>query len=667
MTVWIVHREPAVRAALQRLAGEADVQTGAPRLETFGDEGRTPRAVVLGLEGDLRPELVFARRLLARHPDTGLVLVHPRGREAEVAARFEGVAAEHLAFPPDALALRAALARAAAPRRGGSLAARRRRALLEERFERWFADLPLPSPGAPAWRRARALVRGEPGSGRMLLARALHERGAREPGAFVHVPCDAALGLAGLVQTLESQTPSDGAGCTICLEGLEALAAPLQRALRSWIELGPPGRALPLVRVRWIAVADLRGPALDPGLVHTLADLSFRIPPLRERRDAVAPFVRATAARWATRAGVAARGFEGEALTRLREDPWPGNLRELEAVVVRCLAAGGEAPVTRDEVEAQLTACDEESPLPGAEREATTGGPMPAAAGRRPTLPELHEPEAPAPGTTRAAAPGAAAREPASEPEAAATGLPALPELARSLAHELRNPLTGIRTFAALLPEHFQDAEFRDGFRTLVEEDVGRMEETLDRLQAFATLGPRAPGPVDVAALLEELLEQRRPEIQRRRLLVLQELDAARPFVQGDAARLRFAFEALLDRALAWVEDRADLYVASRHHPAGPEGGPTLRVLLRFHHPGGGAPAAPGADAEARREVAPRENAVELALAEAALRGEGGRLTVDAAGEETVLLLDLPAPPGGTAPERPGAADASPAAGPAAG
>jgi hypothetical protein len=139
-------------------------------------------------------------------------------------------------------------------------------------------------------------------------------------------------------------------------------------------------------------------------------------------------------------------------------------------------------------------------------------------------------------------------------------------------------------------------------------------------------------------ALLGELLRERRDTIRRRRLLVLKELDSDRPDAEVDPEQIRFAFEALLNKALELVPERGDLYCASRHHAAGPQGGPTLRVLVRFRGPDA---AGGGATVEG---LAPAENALEFIIAEAVIRAQGGTMAVDAGGAETVVVVDLPAP-----------------------
>ena len=148
---------------------------------------------------------------------------------------------------------------------------------------------------------------------------------------------------------------------------------------------------------------------------------------------------------------------------------------------------------------------------------------------------------------------------------------------------------------------------------------------------------------MNVAALVEQLLEDRRSQIQARRLLVLKEIDSRSPFALCGEAQLRFALECLLDKAFEWVPERTDLYVASKHHPTGLRGGPAVRVLLRFHNP---SPArAEGVDAAAGEDLSLSSTSIEIVLLELVIRSQGGTLTVDTSdAEEIVVLLDLPAP-----------------------
>ncbi len=182
----------------------------------------------------------------------------------------------------------------------------------------------------------------------------------------------------------------------------------------------------------------------------------------------------------------------------------------------------------------------------------------------------------------------------------------------------------------------FDDPAFRDRFAESLADDVGHLDALIERLAGLANLSRPLRDKVDVSALLEELLEQRRQRIRSQRLLVLKELDTSEPHALCDRDQLHFALDTLLGKALEWVPTHGDVYLASRHHPAGSTGGPSVRVLIRFHDPGSGA-APPRAGGIV-------EGSLELMIAELVVRAQGGTLSLTSTdGEETVILIDLPA------------------------
>ena len=191
---------------------------------------------------------------------------------------------------------------------------------------------------------------------------------------------------------------------------------------------------------------------------------------------------------------------------------------------------------------------------------------------------------------------------------------------------------------AELLPERFQDEEFRTRFAESVQKDVRRLEEVTARLSQLGDLAPGERLAVDVARILDELLEAHREALQQRRVLVLKELDRHEPFVVADPAQLRVALECLLDKALALVPERGDAYVASRHHASGLRGGPSVRILVRFQGP-------PVDRDDAARGLTVAAASLDLIVSEALVRAQGGTFHLDASDSgETVVVLDLPAP-----------------------
>jgi signal transduction histidine kinase len=210
-----------------------------------------------------------------------------------------------------------------------------------------------------------------------------------------------------------------------------------------------------------------------------------------------------------------------------------------------------------------------------------------------------------------------------------------LRRLAGAVAHEVGNPLVGIRTFAQMLPSRFDDPEFRAQFAERVEADTRRIEAVVETLARLGSLPVPARDPVDVSALIARLLQLQASRIQERRLVVLEELDREQPHALGDADQLRFALGMLLEETLSWLPENGDLYVATRHH-ADAGGAGRFRVLLRSRGAGGGLP-----DFGLRLA----ENTLAVAAVEAVVRAHGGSFTVEP-GEpgETLVLIELPAP-----------------------
>ena len=618
-TLWIVHRDPRLRGALARLGGvEAEAVLGAPGDRLF-EAAHPAEVVLLGISGDFEAELEFVHKFAARLRHASWLLIPERGDVEDVRRLFDTLPAEILPFPPDASTLRRRLRAALRRRRADPLSERRARDALAARFGRWFADLELPEilrALDPQRSRLPLLIRGEPGTGRSLLARYVHAFGGTTGGVFVLFPCEPTSTPGDLLTEIARAGGALAApsSLTICLEEAHRLAPGVQRRVQGWVEIAPPAVVPHASWLRWVGTADDEdgeGEVLTPGLASALGGLVIRIPPLRERPALIEPFAIDAARAWAQSHGERPRRFSAEALEALRQYPWPGNLRELEAVLFRTLASRPEDPLP-----AEVLAFGElELPGPPLSR-------PPAAEPSRPPPPVPAEPV-----SERGRAPSALLEEGEAR------------RLAGAIAHEVRNALVPIRTFAGLLPERFDDVEFRRRFSEVVGADVLRIEGVLEQLARFAELGPPRRSQVDVAALLDELLEGHRAQIEARRLLVLKELDRSQPLAEVDPDQLRLALAALLAKAFDLIAERGDLYLASKHSPTGLRGGPAVRVLLRFHSPGRVSPLG------AVQGVSLEETSLELFLADALVRAQDGILTVDTTdADETLILLDLPAP-----------------------
>jgi len=217
------------------------------------------------------------------------------------------------------------------------------------------------------------LIYGETGTGKELVARAIHSRSSRNGRAMVSVNCSAIS--AGLVES-ELFGHMKGAftgalerrigrfelanGGTIFLDEIGELCLETQVKLLRVLqehEFEPVGSSYPLrVDVRVIAATNrnLHG-AVQAGrfrsdLFYRLNVFPIELPPLRERRSDIPQLVALCLSQFSKRLGKKIDGVSGESMEHLMNYPWPGNIRELQNVIERAIivSAGPTLRLDRD-------------------------------------------------------------------------------------------------------------------------------------------------------------------------------------------------------------------------------------------------------------------------------------------------------------------------------
>ncbi|GEJ55909.1 sigma 54-interacting transcriptional regulator [Anaeromyxobacter diazotrophicus] len=232
--------------------------------------------------------------------------------------------------------------------------------------------------GAPALRQLFELVErvapsdaavtilGETGTGKELVARALHRLSSRRDRAFIPVNCSAIAeslieselfghekGAFSGADRLRKGAFEEADGGTIFLDEIGELPIDLQPKLLRTLELGEVkrvGASRPLtVNVRIVAAthrdlqAQVRAGKFREDLYYRLCVVPLTIPPLRARAGDVGPLAAHFLARAAPR-GLPVR-FSDEALEKLSRYEWPGNVRQLKNVVQRALLFRGQGLV----------------------------------------------------------------------------------------------------------------------------------------------------------------------------------------------------------------------------------------------------------------------------------------------------------------------------------
>lgn len=189
------------------------------------------------------------------------------------------------------------------------------------------------------------LIEGETGTGKTLVAYALHAVGARAARKFVLLSCGAydeetlSRRLFGPVQE-DDPIPAmeEARGGTLVLEDIEALSAAMQARLLTAInEQGSPSET------RIVAICNLQEQGktcesvLRPDLFYRLAALRITVPPLRQRGEDILTLFTRLSDQFAEEYGCEAPEVSAQEAAQLLQAPWPGNVRQLINVAERAV------------------------------------------------------------------------------------------------------------------------------------------------------------------------------------------------------------------------------------------------------------------------------------------------------------------------------------------
>jgi len=123
-------------------------------------------------------------------------------------------------------------------------------------------------------------------------------------------------------------------------------------------------------------------------------------------------------------------------------------------------------------------------------------------------------------------------------------------ELAAAISHEVCNPLVAISTFAQLLPERYDDADFRENFSALARNEIERLNKLLDQINAFANPPRLDFQPVQVRDVLDKSIEVARTRVAFNGTTVKVEAMPDLPAIRGDRTSLVDCFAHLITNSV---------------------------------------------------------------------------------------------------------------------
>jgi two-component system response regulator AtoC len=358
------------------------------RAYTRGDEilaasrqGEPPDIVLLdvampGLDG-----LDTLKALKAAHPHVQVIMLSGREQASIIVEAVRRGAADYVVKPDDPeglgeIVLDAAIKKAIECHRLTNEIADLRCRLSDEQDQTFVGDTPAMQQVMHIIKRVAdsdvtVLIRGESGVGKELVARALHQRSSRRNKPFVKVNC-AALPAELLESELFGHEKGAFTGAattrlgkfeqahcgTIFLDEIGEIPLPLQPKLlhvlqdAEFTRLGSNKKIEVDVRVLAATNRDLEA-MLQQGqfredLYYRLKVIETVVPPLRERRDEIAPLTDLLLARYSQRYNRSPRRMSDDIRKRLLDYAWPGNVRELENLIKRFVILQDEQTIAAD-------------------------------------------------------------------------------------------------------------------------------------------------------------------------------------------------------------------------------------------------------------------------------------------------------------------------------
>lgn len=220
---------------------------------------------------------------------------------------------------------------------------------------------------------APVYISGESGSGKELVARLIHEQGPRAERPFVPVNCGAIPSelmeseffghkkgsFTGAIEDKQGLFQAANGG-TLFLDEVADLPLPMQvkllRAIQEKAVRAVGGQQEVVVDVRILCAthkdlaAEVAAGRFRQDLYYRLNVIELRVPPLRERREDIAQLAEVMLARLADAPGLTAAKLHPEALEKLKNYRFPGNVRELENMLERAYTLCEDDQITPNDL-----------------------------------------------------------------------------------------------------------------------------------------------------------------------------------------------------------------------------------------------------------------------------------------------------------------------------
>ncbi len=370
------------------------------------------------------------------------------------------------------------------------------------------------------------LIQGEQGTGRELIAKLIHHLGDWKDHRFYKINCRTLNKEAFRAQLfrLFKEVHEGTSPVTLYLREVGYLEPETQQRLIDLIEDGffqDNGERKFFKKIRFISSSseDLQEKVsqgrFSEDLYHRLSTLLIRVPPLRERANEIAAIAQYILTEYSEKMKIKKVDFSQNVVGLLQSYWWPGNLRELEHVMIRSAVFSEGDRLTEKDLFSE--ADDERSSFLSFLKNAEAQQPS-LGVGKRPFL---------------------------TKQDNHFSSL-----FFMELVHRIKNPLVSIKTFTQLLREKFDDQEFRDYFYKIVTEDIEKIDSLLNGLLNYIKINTPIEKANTVHVILEEVLKKFEGRLEDKKIRVFKRFEKDLPETVVHEEQLRYILNSILQYAL---------------------------------------------------------------------------------------------------------------------
>jgi signal transduction histidine kinase len=216
-------------------------------------------------------------------------------------------------------------------------------------------------------------------------------------------------------------------------------------------------------------------------------------------------------------------------------------------------------------------------------------------------------------------------------------------ELAASMSHEIRNPLVAIKTFSQLLPERYDDPDFRAEFSGQVVAEVDKLNQIIDKINGFAELPHPVFKSLDIRKPIEHAVTRIQSELDHGNLNIHLSADDSALRINGDAALMEECVYHLLKNAAENLDNKKGSRINVSVKSRDPQNGPA-KVFVTITDNGS------GIDESVRDKVfspfitiKARGLGLGLPIAKRAVIDHNGQLDIETSKGGTSITITLPA------------------------